>query len=65
MFKPGIYPVSEILDTLGFEMVEDFRRVKIGGLGFDYLDSKIRIPESAKTIEVTLDGEVVATGKVK
>ena len=54
------------MDALSFSMeeIKDYRRVKVGGLSFDDLDKKIRIPESAKTIEITLDGKVEAEGKV-
>jgi len=65
--KPGIYTVEDIMSALGFSMegITDYRRVKVGGLGFDYLDQKIRIPETAGVIEISLDGKVAVSKKVK
>lgn len=75
---PGFYTFQQVFDTLGFDVNEkaaveyessgagvDYRRVKVGGLGFDDPDQTIHVPESAKTLEVTLDDEVVAKATVK
>lgn len=66
--KAGIYTVQQIMQALDFDFAQaegDYRRVKIGGLGFDYLDKTINIPESAESIDITLDGEIVASQEVE
>ncbi len=59
----GRHTIAEILARAGITMDEviDYRRVKIGGLGFDYLDELFLVPESATSVTVTLDGEVFMT----
>jgi hypothetical protein len=68
-----IYTVQELLDLAEYdakaeaavdynESGYDLRRVQVGGLPFNDLDEKIRIPEEgADDLEITLDGESVAT----
>ncbi len=65
--RAGIYTVQDIMNELGFSMdgITDYRRVKVGGLGFDYLDKQINIPGSAATIVITLDGKEAATAPVE
>ena len=56
------------MQALGFDVAQaegDNRRVKVGGLGYDFLDKVIAIPESAETIDITLDGEVVVSAPVE
>lgn len=74
---PGAYTVQELLDHFDFNVDEkaaveyessgshvDYRRVKIGGLGFDSLEQTISVPDAAKSLDLTLDGEVVAQADV-
>lgn len=65
--QSGSYTVEQIMAELEFSMdgITDYRRVKVGGLGFDDLSKVIRVPESAETIEITLDGDVVASQDVE
>lgn len=35
----------------------DYRRVQIGGLGFDDLDDRIVVPVTADDLDITVDGE--------
>jgi hypothetical protein len=35
----------------------DYRRVKVGGIGFDSLDDVIVVPYTVDTVAITLDGE--------
>lgn len=56
--SPGVYTVQEIFDLVGFTFdFDDYRRVKVGGLGFDDLDRSLRIPEGASVVEIQVDGE--------
>lgn len=56
--QPGLYTVSDLLALCNIAVNEgyDRRRIKLGGLGFDNLDERLRIPESATTFDVTIDG---------
>lgn len=61
--QPGLYTVQEILTHAGFDFARaegDYRRVRVGGLGFDDLTQKIAIPPSAEEVNITLDGQGVA-----
>lgn len=75
--NPGTYTVGELLNSFDFDINEqasvnyessgpgvDYRRVKLGGLGFDSLEDTIVVPEGAEKLELTLDGEVVASADV-
>ncbi len=56
------------MDALGFDVAQaegDNRRVKVGGLLYGVLDKAVRSPETAETIELTLDGAVVASAAIK
>lgn len=56
--SPGVYTVQEIFDLVGFTFdFDDYRRVKVGGLGFDDLGRSLRIPEGASILEIQVDGE--------
>lgn len=70
--KPGLYTVQDLLDLADFDAQKeaaadynesgyDLRRVQVGGLPFHSFDEAIRVPDSAETVEITLDSEVVAT----
>ncbi len=63
---------SEALSLAGVDLNEvaavdynddgvDMRRVKVGGLGFDDPSQTLRVASGAESVEVTVDGEVVAT----
>jgi hypothetical protein len=63
----GRYTYRELFNEVGFDFMAksaatynqgtpDFRRVKVGGVGFDSLDDEIVIPYTANTITITLDG---------
>ena len=67
--RAGRYTVREILRQADFDFAAkaavdylnggaDFRRVKIGGLGFDDLDTEMVIPVTADQLEIRLDGAV-------
>lgn len=64
--QAGTYSAKEILDAANFDFYKeaaadylnggaDYRRVQIGGLGFDSLDDCIVIPVTADTVTITLD----------
>jgi len=66
--QAGTYTVRELLDRAEFDFEKkaaadyndgnpDFRRVKIGGLGFDDLDDTVVVPVTADELEITLDGK--------
>lgn len=75
--KPGNYSVKELLDLLQFDFEKeaavegsdgqytDHRRVQLGNLGFDSLEDRITVPESAEYLVVTLDGKEAVKAKVK
>jgi len=63
---------SEALDLAGVDLNEvaavdynddgvDMRRVKVGGLGFDDPSNSFMVAAGGEPVEVTVDGEVVAT----
>ena len=63
----GRYTYRELFNQVGFDFnakaaaaynqgQPDYRRVKVGGVGFDSLDDEIVIPYTANTITITLDG---------
>jgi hypothetical protein len=65
-----LYSISEVFEIADFDLNEqaaaeyspdgvDRRRVKVGGLGFDDVEEVFRV--AGDTVEITLDGEVVAT----
>jgi hypothetical protein len=69
-----IYSIEEVLDEAGFDLAKeaavdynddgvDMRRVKVGGLGFDSTEDTFRVV--GDSLEITLDGEVVATLEVE
>lgn len=75
---PGTYTFGQLLDQFGFDVEKeaaveyessgagvDYRRVKVGGLGFDDLNDTLVVPESAGTLTLTLDGEVVNQADVE
>lgn len=66
--KAGTYTVGELLQAAKFDFENkaaadylngqpDFRRVQIGGLGFDSLDSVVVVPATADEVLITLDGK--------
>ena len=66
--KVGTYSVQEVFKLAGFDFAKkaaadhldgapDYRRVKVGGLGFDDLDKKLSVPEAATELVITVDGE--------
>lgn len=71
---PGSYTTGDLLKKASFDVNQaaadyldgkpDFRRVTVGGLGFDSLDDRITVPATANTVEVTLDGTIVQTLEV-
>jgi hypothetical protein len=74
--KAGTYTVDELLSAANFDLSEkaavdynpegvDYRRVKIGGLSFDSTDDVIRVPVTADTVDITVDGSVDTTLKVE
>jgi hypothetical protein len=66
--QPGIYKVKELLDAAGVDFAQaegDFRRIKIGGLGFDDLDKVIKLPKNGDDVSVTLDGEEIGLIEVE
>lgn len=69
---PGGYTVGELLQRAGVNHEEvasvdynnrgwDANRLRIGGLRFDELDDVVAVPEGAETVEISVDGEVVAS----
>lgn len=69
--SPGIHSVRDLFAQSGFDFegqaaadyndgAPDFRRVKVGGLGFDDLDREVRVQPTADSVEITLDGQKVA-----
>ena len=68
-----LYTVEELLNLADYDARAeaavdyndsgyDLRRVQVGGLPFNDFDESVRIPEEgADKVEITLDGEVVAT----
>jgi hypothetical protein len=65
--EAGIYTVREIFQIAGFNFEEkaaadhlngapDYRKVKVGGLGFDDLDKVLRVPEAADELVIAVDG---------
>lgn len=70
--QAGIYTVSEFFDAVGFNFAEksaadyldgqpDYRRVKIGGIGFDDLEKVFEIPYTTNSLDITVDGKVDET----
>jgi hypothetical protein len=66
--KAGTYTLEEIFRKANFDFADkaaadyndgnpDYRRVKVGGLGFDSLDEKIVVPVTANELVISLDGE--------
>lgn len=57
--RPGLYDVQTILTHCGLVVDDSYdrRRIKLGGLGFDSLDEQLRIPDTAETFVVTVDGQ--------
>lgn len=64
--QAGTYTIQEVLDAAGFDFATeaaaeylkgepDYRRVKVGGIGFDHLDERLTIPVTADSVVVTLD----------
>lgn len=64
----GFHTVQEILQKANFDFNSeaaadylngqpDFRRVRIGGLGFDSLDEVLNIPVTTDELLITLDGK--------
>jgi hypothetical protein len=75
--EPGTYTIQQLLDHFDFDVDRkaavsyessgdhvDYRRVKIGGLGFDSPEDKLMVV-SGSSLELTLDGEVVNSVDVK
>jgi len=69
---PGGYTVGELLRQADVDHEEaaavdynsrgwDANRLRIGGLRFDELDDVVSVPEGAETVEISVDGEVVAS----
>jgi hypothetical protein len=63
----GVYTVAEILNAAGFDFKKeaaadhlggapDYRRVKVGGIGFDDLDKVVNVPYTANELVITVDG---------
>lgn len=72
--RERLYTFSEALQLAEVDLNEvaavdynpdgvDLRRVKVGGLGFDTPDATFHVGH-AESVEVTVDGEVVATLEV-
>ncbi len=70
--QAGSRTIQEILDAAKFDFAAkaaadyndgqpDFRRVKVGGLGFDSLDKQVTVPPTADVVEITLDGKKEAS----
>lgn len=71
--SPGVYTVRELLNAAGvdFEKVAsvdygsglDYRKVKVGGLPFDDLNTVVRVTddENTGTLEVRVDDKKVAS----
>lgn len=66
--QAGFHTVREILAAANFDFEAkaaadhldggaDYRRVQVGGLGFDDLDYVINIPTTADDILITVDGK--------
>lgn len=66
--KPGTYTIDEILRKGDFDFRKeaaadylngepDYRRVKVGGVGFDDLDEKLVVPPTADNVTITLDDD--------
>lgn len=62
--QAGTYTVSQVFQQAGFDFDAeaasegrgpDFRRVRIGGLGFDSLEDVIVIPETADKVAIVVD----------
>jgi hypothetical protein len=73
--EPGQYSIEDVLSVANFDFHKeaaadyldgeaDHRRVTVGGLPFGSLQDEVFIPQHAETVEVVLDGKVVATLKV-
>lgn len=74
--SPGVYTYRELLDLAGVDFNEqatvdygngdqlDYRRVNVGGLTFDDLDSVIIVPDTNDKLEIRTEGEVVGTLEV-
>lgn len=67
--QAGFHTVRDILQAANFDFegkaaadylngAPDYRRVQVGGLGFDDLDSVIRIPTTADEVVITVDGKL-------
>lgn len=74
--KSGNHTIKEILDIAEFDFHAkaaadyndgdpDFRRVKVGGLGFDDLDKVVHIPSTATEVVITLDDKPEVTLEVE
>ena len=70
--EPGGYTVEELLRKAKVDHEElakvdyndrgwDANRIRVGGLRFDELDDIVSVPEGAEKLEISVDGEVVAT----
>jgi hypothetical protein len=68
--SPGLYTIQRIFSLASFDFLKeaaspvlngapDYRRVKVGGVGFDSLEDRILVPQSAITLDITVDGAVV------
>lgn len=65
--QPGIHTFGDILTKAGIEIDDSYdrRRIKVGGLGFDSVEETLRVPETADTLIVELDGADHTTFTVK
>lgn len=74
--QPGMYSVRELLAKANFDFegqaaadyldgAPDYRRVKVGGLGFDDLEKQIRVQPTADAVEISLDGKAVESLEVE
>lgn len=76
--SPGEYTFREVLEKADFDIEKealteyessgqhvDHRRVQVGGLSFDDLDDRFRVPESADNLSITLDGKEVSKFSVE
>jgi len=68
----GRYTYRELFNDVGFNFEDsaaadyndgapDFRRVKVGGVGFDSLDDVVVVPYTADTLDISVDGKAAQT----
>jgi hypothetical protein len=73
--QAGTYTVQQILEVAGLDFNReaaadylngqpDYRRVRVGGLGFDSLEECIVVPVTTDELVVALDGKTHTTLKV-